>query len=84
METIGKQPYLLQPTTKPVFLDIKKPHVKMNKPDTMNEPSFPKQSQYCNQLQNYIVVQVHVCTYVATTETEVATNSGDKSKKPEI
>ena len=44
METIGKQPYLLQPTTKPVFLDIKKLHVKIKKPDTMNEPSFPKQS----------------------------------------
>ena len=42
METIGKQPYLLQPTTKPVFLDIKKPHVKIKKPYTMNEPSFPK------------------------------------------
>ena len=44
METIGKQPYLLQSTTKPVLLDIKKPYIKMKKPDTTTEPSFPKQN----------------------------------------
>ena len=44
METIGKQPDLLQSTTKPVLLDIKKPHIKIKKCDTTTEPSFPKQS----------------------------------------